>query len=106
MNTKENARLGLRRAEIVLEEAGQLKERGVWDLAVRRSQEAVEKSSHHTFTMLDRFFVNMPPDPRNPSPLQSLGLPLSQYLSGASVKRLSGPHSCPYCGRAKEFIEF
>jgi len=42
MNARENARLGLRRAEIILEEAGRLKEREIWNLAVRRSQEAVE----------------------------------------------------------------
>ncbi|MBC8254126.1 MAG: HEPN domain-containing protein [Ardenticatenia bacterium] len=42
MNTQEAARLNLERAGVILEEAHHLRDRGVWNLVVRRCQEAVE----------------------------------------------------------------
>jgi HEPN domain-containing protein len=42
MNTQEAARLNLRRAEVILEEAQGLKAKEVWNLVVRRCQEVVE----------------------------------------------------------------
>lgn len=42
MNTQEAARLNLRRAEVILEEAQSLKAKETWNLVVRRAQEAVE----------------------------------------------------------------
>ena len=42
MNTQEAAHFNLERAALILEEARRFRERGVWNLAVRRAQEAVE----------------------------------------------------------------
>jgi HEPN domain-containing protein len=42
MNTQEAARLNLERAGMILEEAHRFRDSGVWNLVVRRCQEAVE----------------------------------------------------------------
>ncbi|RKY70004.1 MAG: DNA-binding protein [Candidatus Latescibacterota bacterium] len=42
MTNKESARIGLRRAKVILEEARGLYSREAWNLVVRRCQEAVE----------------------------------------------------------------
>ena len=42
MNTQEAARLNLQRAGMILEEAHRFRDRGAWNLVVRRCQEAVE----------------------------------------------------------------
>lgn len=42
MNNHEAARLNLRRAELILEEAQSLESKGAWNLVVRRAQEVVE----------------------------------------------------------------
>jgi HEPN domain-containing protein len=42
VNNQDAAHVSLRRAEVILEEARELRKKGVWNLVVRRSQEAVE----------------------------------------------------------------
>ena len=42
MNNREAAGLALERAEVILSEAASLRAKGVWNLVVRRAQEAVE----------------------------------------------------------------
>lgn len=42
MNTREAARSNLERAGLILEEARRFRDRGAWNLVVRRCQEAVE----------------------------------------------------------------
>lgn len=42
MKNKENAQLMLQRAEVILDEARNLRKRGIWNLVMRRCQEAVE----------------------------------------------------------------
>jgi len=42
MNTQEAARLNLERGGMILEEAQRFRDRGAWNLVVRRCQEAVE----------------------------------------------------------------
>ena len=42
MNTREAAQSNLERASLILEEASRFRDRGVWNLVVRRCQEAVE----------------------------------------------------------------
>ena len=42
MNNREAAGLALERAEVILSEAASLRAKGVWNLVIRRAQEAVE----------------------------------------------------------------
>ncbi|NIN96332.1 MAG: HEPN domain-containing protein, partial [Anaerolineae bacterium] len=42
MNNREAASLALKRAEVIFNEAESLRAKGVWNLVVRRAQEAVE----------------------------------------------------------------
>jgi HEPN domain-containing protein len=44
MNMREAAQSNLERASLILEEASRFRDRGVWNLVVRRCQEAVELS--------------------------------------------------------------